>query len=137
MSGAHARAKPAMTRRRNGLHRLEVAIRGNREPGFNHVHTQPVELTGHAQLLLHIHAATRRLLPIPQSGVENRDPCSLHNPMSSWRYPVMVGGHTPKAKLIILQLTLDILSSASCTNGNATFANTKCRHELPALGSGL
>ena len=52
-------------RRRNGLHRLEVAIRRNREPGFNHVHTQPVELTRHAQLLLHIHAATRRLLPIP------------------------------------------------------------------------
>ena len=59
------------------LHRLEVTLRGDREPGLDHVYTQAIKLVREPQFLLLVHAATRRLLAVPQRGVENRDPCSL------------------------------------------------------------
>ena len=72
------RASPAMIGtpdgRSNRLHRFKVAFRGDRESGFDHVHAQPVKLPRHAHLLAHVHAATRRLLAIPQSRVEYRNP---------------------------------------------------------------
>ena len=50
-----------------------VAVRRAREAGFDHVHSQDVELTGQAQLLLGRHRIARRLLAIPQRRVEDDD----------------------------------------------------------------
>ncbi len=69
----------------NRLYGLKISVGGDRESRFNHVHTQPVELMRHAQLLVNIHAATRGLLTVTQRGVENRDPYSFHVPGSSSR----------------------------------------------------
>ncbi len=69
--------------RRNRLYRFEVAVGGDGEAGFDHVHAESVELMRHAQLLVDVHAAARRLLAVPQGRVEHRDPYSLHNPISS------------------------------------------------------
>jgi hypothetical protein len=55
------------------LHRLEVAGRGDREPGLHHVHPQLRQLVGQAQLLGHGHAAAGRLLAVAQGGVEDVD----------------------------------------------------------------
>src|ERR1700741_4650586 len=71
---------------RNRLNRLEIAVRGNREPSFDYVHAEPVELLRHAQLLVDVHAATRRLLAIAQRGIEDRDSYSFHGPGSSLGY---------------------------------------------------
>src|SRR6202140_2476216 len=52
---------------------LEITFRSNGEPSLDHVHTQAVELLRHAELFLHIHAATGGLLAVTKRGVENRD----------------------------------------------------------------
>ncbi len=62
----------------NRLHRGKVAFRGDGKAGFDDVHAQAVELVRQPQLLLHVHAASRRLLAIAQGSVEYRDPCSFH-----------------------------------------------------------
>ena len=54
-------------RRGDRLHRLKVAIGGDGEAGLDHVHTQAVELVSQPQLLLHVHAATWRLLAVAQA----------------------------------------------------------------------
>ena len=55
----------------DGPHGLELARRGDREAGLDDVHTQALELAGQDQLLRRVHAAARRLLAIPQRGVEH------------------------------------------------------------------
>src|SRR5208282_4492915 len=55
----------------DGLHGLKVAVGGDGESGFDHVDTETVELMGHAQLFLVVHAATGRLFSVAQGGVEN------------------------------------------------------------------
>ena len=62
----------------NRLHRGKVAFRGDGEAGFDDIHAQAVELVRQPQLLLHVHAASRRLLAVAQGSVEYRDPCSFH-----------------------------------------------------------
>src|SRR3989449_11756970 len=56
---------------RDRLHGLKIALRSNREPGFHDVHTQAVELPGHLEFLSLVHAATRRLLAVSESGVKD------------------------------------------------------------------
>ena len=53
------------------LHRLEVAGRGDREAGLDHVHAEVGEGAGHLQLLAQVHAAAGALLPVAQRGVED------------------------------------------------------------------
>ena len=60
------------------LHGFEVAIGGDRESGFDHVHAEAVELLGQVQLFLHIHAAARRLLAVTKRGVEDGDARPIH-----------------------------------------------------------
>jgi hypothetical protein len=48
-----------------------------------------------------VHTAARRLLAVPQSCIEHRDPYSLHNRKSSLRLRTMVGGRETEAKLIM------------------------------------
>src|SRR5712692_1498156 len=55
----------------DGLSGLEVALGGDREAGFQDVHTQLDELARHAQLVAGVHAAPRRLLAIAQGRVED------------------------------------------------------------------
>jgi hypothetical protein len=62
---------------RDSLYRLEVPFRGDWEPRFDHVHAQPIKLMRQPQLFLLIHAASRRLLAIAESGIEDSDPGSL------------------------------------------------------------
>jgi hypothetical protein len=54
-----------------GADRLVVAFGGDREPGFQNVHSEFDKLTRHAQLFRYRHAAARRLLPVTQRGVED------------------------------------------------------------------
>src|SRR5208282_4756698 len=62
----------------DALHRFEVSIGGDGEPGLDHVHAEALELLGQAQLLLHIHAAARRLLAVTKRGVEDGNTRPIH-----------------------------------------------------------
>ena len=48
----------------NGLDRLEVAGRGDREAGLDHVHAQLFQGVRHLELLGQVHAGARRLLTV-------------------------------------------------------------------------
>ena len=49
----------------------KIALRGRREAGFDHVHTQRVELPGQAQLAVRGHGVSRCLLAVTQRGIED------------------------------------------------------------------
>ena len=55
----------------DGLHRFEIAFRGDGEAGFQDVHAEFHQFAGHAQLFRDGHAAARRLLAVAQRGVED------------------------------------------------------------------
>ena len=75
MSAALQRARPQMigpsTCAGDGLHRLEVAGRGDGEAGLDDVHAEVREGVGHLQLLGQVHAGAGRLLAVAQGGVED------------------------------------------------------------------
>src|SRR5262249_44844690 len=77
MSGRTARARPAITGRRISIAILRTArkilIGRYRDPRLDDVRSQGIQLNRHPQLLLHVHAASRRLFSISQSGIENSD----------------------------------------------------------------
>src|SRR5262249_38996229 len=54
--------------------RPEIVLAGDREAGLDDVDAEGVELAGHADLLLEVHAATGRLLAVAQRRVEDGDP---------------------------------------------------------------
>ena len=56
----------------DGLHRLEVARRGDREARLDHVDAQARELLGDLQLLLRVQRDARRLLAVAQRRVEDQ-----------------------------------------------------------------
>ena len=76
MSATCVRASPAMTGpstvREIVLHRLEVARRGDREAGLDHVDAEPRELLGDLQLLLRVQRDPGRLLAVAQRRVEDQ-----------------------------------------------------------------
>ena len=78
MSCLLVRASPQMTGPfdlpRDRLHGLEVAGRGDREAGLDHVHAEPRELVGDLELLLLVQRDARRLLAVAQGRVEDQDP---------------------------------------------------------------
>ena len=55
------------------LDRLEVAGRGDREAGLDHVDPEPGELLGDLDLLGGVQRDAGRLLAVPQGGVEDVD----------------------------------------------------------------
>ena len=55
----------------DGLHRLEVAGRGDGEAGLDHVHAEVLQGVGDLQLLGQVHAGAGRLLAVAQGGVED------------------------------------------------------------------
>ena len=56
---------------RDRLHGLEVAGRGDREAGLDHVHAEPRELVRDLELLLPVERDARRLLAVAQGRVED------------------------------------------------------------------
>jgi hypothetical protein len=57
----------------DSFHRCKIAIGGNGKASFDHIYTEAVELVRQAQFFLMVHAATGRLFPVAQSGIENGD----------------------------------------------------------------
>jgi hypothetical protein len=57
----------------DGLDRVEVAGRGDREPGLDDVHAQARELLGDLELLGRVERDARRLLAVAQRRVEQQD----------------------------------------------------------------
>ena len=57
----------------NQAHGLEIAVRGDREAGFDDIHPHAFEHLGDPQFLVEIHRGARRLLAITQGGVKNSD----------------------------------------------------------------
>ena len=57
---------------RDRLHGLEVARRGDREAGLDHVDAEPRELLGDLELLLRVQRDARRLLAVAQRRVEDQ-----------------------------------------------------------------
>ena len=55
----------------DGVNGFEIALRGDGKAGFQDVDPKLHQLAGHLQLLGNIHAAARRLLAVPQRGIEN------------------------------------------------------------------
>ena len=62
---------------RDALHRLEVARRGDREAGLDHVDAQARQLLGDLQLLGRVQRDARRLLAVAQRRVEDLDAAAL------------------------------------------------------------
>ena len=54
-------------------HRLEVAVRGDREAGLDDVDAHLVEERGDLQLLVQAHGGAGRLLAVAERGVEDQD----------------------------------------------------------------
>ena len=96
MSATCVRARPAITGpstlARDRLHRLEVARRGDREAGLDHVDAEPRELLGDLQLLLRVQRDARRLLAVAQRRVEDR----------------VLGWGRPSAHVIVLLSCLEL-----------------------------
>jgi len=57
----------------NRQHTPPVALRRAREPRFDHVHPQRIQLAGETQLLLGRHRIAGRLLAVAQGGIEDDD----------------------------------------------------------------
>ena len=55
------------------MDRLEIAVRGDREAGLDHVDAHGLEDLGDAELLGDGHRAAGRLLAVAQGGVEDDD----------------------------------------------------------------
>ena len=62
----------------DGADGLEIAGAGDREPGLDDVHAQLGERPGDLEFFAGGHAAARRLLPVPQGGVEDQDAFGGH-----------------------------------------------------------
>ena len=81
MSCTPVRASPqidgALDLARDRLHGLEVARRGDREAGLDHVHAEPRELVRDLDLLLPVERDPRRLLAVAQRRVEDPYPVLL------------------------------------------------------------
>src|SRR5205085_1262389 len=60
------------------LHGTKVAVGSNGKAGFHYVNAELLQLTRKAELLVHMHAAARRLLAIAQSGIEDGDARLVH-----------------------------------------------------------
>ena len=81
MSALWVRASPQMTgpvdRAGDRLDRLEVAGRGDREAGLDHVHAKARELLRDLDLLLDVQRDAGGLLAVAQRRVEDVDPVRL------------------------------------------------------------
>ena len=64
--------------------RLEVARRGDREAGLDHVDAQVDQRVGDLQLLVQVHAGAGRLLAVAERGVEDCD--VAHERSRGWRW---------------------------------------------------
>ena len=58
----------------NPLHRRQLIRRADGKARLDNVHAELVQLAGHLELLRRRHGGARRLLAIPQRGVENENP---------------------------------------------------------------
>ena len=67
---AHGRAPHEL---RDLVHRLEIAVGGDREARLDHVDAHFLERFGDRDLLLDVHRRARRLLPVAQRGIEDVD----------------------------------------------------------------
>ena len=67
----------------DGADRLEVALRGDREPGLDDVDAERRQGAGHLQLLGDVHARARRLLAVAQGRVEDPDSIRVGHGWSS------------------------------------------------------
>src|SRR5258708_39842557 len=54
-------------------HRLKIALRRDGKSCLDDVYAQAIQLVGHAHLLGHVHAATRRLFSVAQGRIEYGD----------------------------------------------------------------
>ena len=63
----------------DGLHRLEIARRGDGEAGLDHVHAEFAQGAGDLQLLGQVHAGAGRLFAVAQRGVEDDEAVVGHD----------------------------------------------------------
>jgi hypothetical protein len=74
LEGAGQGADPAvLDMAGDGLYRLEVAGGGDGEADFHHVHPEALEGQGDLQFFLDRQAGGKRLLAVPQGGIEYND----------------------------------------------------------------
>ena len=82
MSASAVRDSPQMTGPRTDrgdrLHRLEVALAGDREAGLDDVDPEARQLLGDLELLALVEGDARRLLAVAQRRVEDHDPARDH-----------------------------------------------------------
>ena len=93
---------------RDRLDRLEVAGRGDREAGLDHVDAQARELLGDLELLLRVQRDPGRLLAVAQRRVEDVDPVARAIP--SWcsalmRAFLLLASALPIDSLLVLRLS--------------------------------
>ena len=80
--GAHGRFVASQLG--DAAHALEIARRGDGEPGLDDVDAQAQQLTRHDELLLGVHGGARRLLAIAQRRVEDVDLARHLLPFPYW-----------------------------------------------------
>ena len=62
----------------DGPDSLEIAGRGHREAGLDHVDSEELELVRDLDLLVRLQRDARRLLAVAKRGVEDCDPARTH-----------------------------------------------------------
>src|SRR5258708_13308986 len=67
---------------RDCLDRGKVAVRGNRESGFDDIDSERLEFFRQVHLLLEVHGTARRLLAVAQRRVEDSYPLDPQTPPS-------------------------------------------------------
>src|SRR5690606_1761663 len=67
----------------DGPHRLEVAGRSDRKPGFDHIHVELRKVTGDFELLIHVEVDTGRLLTVSKRRVKDANVIHLYSSLSA------------------------------------------------------
>ena len=94
---------PVADRAGDGLHGLEVALAGHREPGLDVVDTHPGQLLGDLELLGHVERDARRLLAVAQRRVEDDEmflapePVAATGEVGSCLFRFVVHCHRPRS----------------------------------------
>src|SRR6266478_5160276 len=91
---------------RDCLDRGKVAVRGNRESGFDDIDSERLEFLRQVHLLLEVHGTARRLLAVAQRRVEDSYPLPCHHTPPSnpvWKEEIL-SVSPPKVKVIIFMI---------------------------------
>src|SRR5439155_27100389 len=98
------------------IHGFIIAVGGDREAGFEDVHAQLDQFAGHAKLFRNGHAASGRLLAVPECRVEDVDSIA-HRGFPPGIVPLVCRMRFGFSKFILLSYCINNCYCMSSANG--------------------